>query len=441
MSAAEPRKCVAYYRVSTQMQGKSGLGLEAQQRAVRDHLERTQRTLIGEMTEIESGKKPDRPKLTEALRLCRAAGATLVVARLDRLARSLALVSRLMEAGTDFEAVDFPQANRFTIHILAAVAEYEGRLISERIREGLAAAKARGVKLGGPNQGIGAPASVLEKARQVQLANVRARMRDLAPVIAEIQAAGIVTPIAIARELNARGIRTVCGGPWSNKLIPKLLARLYFGRNAKQAAQAHRAAKHAWMAELAPVIADIRASGCTSARSIARALNARGISACKGGAWRGDVVQALMARLANGLSPLSYVRRTNHLSKLRLIIKEIQASGIHSANGIGRELNARGIRGLLGGRWGANQVRQVLMRLTEGLNRTEFMSTQAAAAVTWVSMLKPIVARIQARGHTSMKGIARELNARRIPAYCGGRWRGTEVRRLMARMEGERQRA
>src|SRR5580704_8892172 len=121
------------------------------------------------------------------------------------------------------------------------------------------------------------------------------------------------------------------------------------------------------------------------------------ISACKGGSWRGDVVQALMARLANGLSPLSYVRRTNHLSKLRLIIKEIQASGIHSANGIGRELNARGIRGLLGGRWGANQVRQVLMRLTEGLNRTEFMSTQAAAAVTWVSMLKPIVARIQAR--------------------------------------------
>src|SRR5262249_31611092 len=114
-------------------------GPEAQQHAVRDHLDKTNRRLIAEFVEIESGKNPDRPKLAEGLRLCRLTGSKLIVARLDRLARNVAFVSRLMESGADFEAVDFPQANRFTVHILAAVAEYEGRLISERTRAGLAA--------------------------------------------------------------------------------------------------------------------------------------------------------------------------------------------------------------------------------------------------------------------------------------------------------------
>src|ERR1700730_14762435 len=137
MNPARTGSFVAYYRVSTQKQGRSGLGLEAQQRAVRDHLDRTNRKLVAELVEIESGKKPDRPKLAEALKLCRLTGSKLIVARLDRLARNVAFVSRLMEAGADFEAVDFPQANRFTIHIMAAVAEYEGRIISERTRAGL----------------------------------------------------------------------------------------------------------------------------------------------------------------------------------------------------------------------------------------------------------------------------------------------------------------
>jgi DNA invertase Pin-like site-specific DNA recombinase len=172
MGTEQPQSCVAYYRVSTQKQGISGLGLEAQQRAVRDHLDRTRRKLIAELVEIESGKNPDRPKLAEALKLCRLTGAKLIVARLDRLARNVAFVSRLMEAGADFEAVDFPQANRFTVHILAAVAEYEARLISERTRAGLAAAKARGVKLGGRRATSGNPAG-LAKARQITWAKSR----------------------------------------------------------------------------------------------------------------------------------------------------------------------------------------------------------------------------------------------------------------------------
>jgi DNA invertase Pin-like site-specific DNA recombinase len=138
-------KFVAYYRVSTARQGRSGLGLEAQQSAVREHLNGGRWKLIAEITEIETGKRVDRPKLAEALKLCRVHGGTLIIAKLDRLARNVAFISTLMESGVDFEAVDFPQANRLTIHIMAAVAEHEAKAISERTKAALAAAKRRGV--------------------------------------------------------------------------------------------------------------------------------------------------------------------------------------------------------------------------------------------------------------------------------------------------------
>src|SRR5688572_7815435 len=128
----------AYYRVSTDRQGKSGLGLEAQQQAVRDYLNGGRWQLVAEVVEVESGKRSDRPKLQEALRLCRLHGATLVIAKLDRLARNVNFVSNLMESGVDFVAVDFPQANRLTVHILAAVAEHEAEAISARTKAALA---------------------------------------------------------------------------------------------------------------------------------------------------------------------------------------------------------------------------------------------------------------------------------------------------------------
>ena len=129
--------------------GRSGLGLEAQRRRCSDYLDGGKWTLVAEVVEIESGKRDDRPKLAEALALCRLTGATLVIAKLDRLARNVAFISNLMESGVDFVAVDFPQANRLTVHILAAVAEHEAEMISERTKAALAAAKARGVQLGG----------------------------------------------------------------------------------------------------------------------------------------------------------------------------------------------------------------------------------------------------------------------------------------------------
>ena len=142
------KKLIAYYRVSTKQQGASGLGLEAQRKAVADYAERSGGKIESSYTEVESGKRADRPELAKAIAHARRSKATLVIAKLDRLARNVAFVSALMEAGCDFVAVDNAAAIRLTIHILAAVAEDEARRISERTTVALAAAKARGTLLG-----------------------------------------------------------------------------------------------------------------------------------------------------------------------------------------------------------------------------------------------------------------------------------------------------
>src|SRR4051795_11943834 len=177
-------KFVAYYRVSTARQGQSGLGLEAQRKAVTDFLDGGDWQLVAEAVEVESGKRSDRPKLQEALRLCRLHGATLIIAKLDRLARNVAFISNLMESGVDFVAVDFPQANRLTVHILAAVAEHEREMIATRTKAALAAAKAHGRRLGGDrgNFGLirdrGHPASVA-----IRSAKANKRAMDLTPIM------------------------------------------------------------------------------------------------------------------------------------------------------------------------------------------------------------------------------------------------------------------
>src|SRR5712671_6423852 len=140
---------VAYFRVSTDKQGASGLGLEAQREAVARYVAGAAGVIVAEFQEIESGKRNDRPQIAAALAACRLRRATLIIAKLDRLARNVHFISSLMESGVEFVAVDFPQANRLTVHILAAVAEHEATMISARTKAALAAAKARGVKLGG----------------------------------------------------------------------------------------------------------------------------------------------------------------------------------------------------------------------------------------------------------------------------------------------------
>jgi DNA invertase Pin-like site-specific DNA recombinase len=226
MASPNTGNFVAYYRVSTERQGRSGLGLEAQQKAVRDYLNGGNWKLVGEFTEIESGKRSDRPQLAEALKACRIRGATLIIAKLDRLARNVAFVSSLMEAGVDFVAVDFPQANRLTVHILAAVAEHKAKMISERIKAALAAAKARGVKLGG-NRGVVLTDAARYAGSKALQARAYARAGDLAPTIADIQASGARSLRAIAAALNARGILTATGtGKWEAAQVARVLARL-----------------------------------------------------------------------------------------------------------------------------------------------------------------------------------------------------------------------
>src|SRR6187397_2824308 len=148
MSPSKTRRFVAYYRVSTDRQGKSGLGLEAQRKAILDYLNGGAWQLTAEFVEVESGKHSDRPQLVAALETCRKHKAKLVIAKLDRLSRNLAFIATLMESGVEFIAVDNPHANKLTVHILAAVAQHEREMISERTKAALAAAKKRGQQLG-----------------------------------------------------------------------------------------------------------------------------------------------------------------------------------------------------------------------------------------------------------------------------------------------------
>src|SRR6201993_719845 len=178
-------KWISYLRVSTQRQGKSGLGLEAQRNAVTEYLNGGQWSLVKEYVEIESRKRSDRPKLAEAIQACRAYGAKLVIAKLDRLSRDAHFLLGLEKAGVDFVAADMPNANRLTVGIMAMVAEEERRMISKRTKDALQAAKRRGVKLGG-DRGVAPTVKIRKLAVEVLRERAAARAADIAPVIAEL---------------------------------------------------------------------------------------------------------------------------------------------------------------------------------------------------------------------------------------------------------------
>ena len=209
-----PRRFVAYLRVSTDRQGRSGLGLEAQREAVARFVAGSGGQVIAEHVEVESGKNNARPKLAEAMAACRAMRATLLVAKLDRLSRNLAFLANLMEAKADFVCCDNPHATPFTLHILAAVAEHERGMISARTKAALAAAKARGVKLGNPELRAGSP-EVVAAARAAHTEQALARALAVLPFIDAARRAGATSLREIATAMTARGIRTPSGrGRW-----------------------------------------------------------------------------------------------------------------------------------------------------------------------------------------------------------------------------------
>jgi DNA invertase Pin-like site-specific DNA recombinase len=221
---------VSYLRVSTAQQGRSGLGVEAQREAVAAYLNGGKWTLVAEFVEIESGKRADRPELAKALALCRAHRAALVVAKVDRLARSQGFLSRILDAGVDVRFCDLPQiegpTGRFLLQSMMSVAELEAGMISARTKAALAASKARGKKLGGFRGRAGTPAD-LAKARAARSSTATAQAEALAPILARIDPTGLSSLRFVAAQLTAEGVPTASGrGEWTATAVSRLRNRL-----------------------------------------------------------------------------------------------------------------------------------------------------------------------------------------------------------------------
>ena len=222
-------KFVSYLRVSTARQGASGLGLEAQRASVSAHLNGGDWSIVSELVEVESGKRSDRPQLLKAMRLCRMHGATLLIAKLDRLSRNVAFLSNLMESGVPFTAADMPEADKTHLQMMMVFAEHETRAISSRTKAALAAAKARGKKLGGRRVSASRFAEIAKQGRAasaaVRSSAAATRVADRLEAVREIQATGAKTLREIAAGLNERSIPTPAQkGSWSAVQVSRILA-------------------------------------------------------------------------------------------------------------------------------------------------------------------------------------------------------------------------
>ncbi|RBW58719.1 recombinase family protein [Ruegeria sp. A3M17] len=221
-------KIVAYIRVSTDKQGRSGLGLEAQQVAIAAYAKAANAVTVAEFQEVESGRNNARPELEKALKMARVMGAKLVIAKLDRLSRNAAFLLKLQDSGVDFVCCDMPDANALTVGIMSVIAQAESRMIGDRTRAAMQAAKARGQKFGNPNG-----AAALRRAGKgngaacaVQRERANARAHDLADVLEDLNGKGFGTLREQADELNKRGIKTARGGQWHPNTVARLRQRL-----------------------------------------------------------------------------------------------------------------------------------------------------------------------------------------------------------------------
>jgi len=218
-------QCVAYYRVSTSRQGASGLGLDAQRATVMQHLSGSTKTVLAEFVEVETGKGANalekRPQLRLALDMCKRTGSTLLIAKLDRLARNVHFVSGLIETGVDFIAADMPNANKVMIQMHAVMSEWERDQISERTKAALAVAKARGLVLGatGPTN-----LTIHIEERKQAAGAFRARLK---PVLDGLMAQGLSRRAMVA-QLNALGIRAPQGGQWSLGQLQRITDTVYY---------------------------------------------------------------------------------------------------------------------------------------------------------------------------------------------------------------------
>jgi DNA invertase Pin-like site-specific DNA recombinase len=228
----EAMDCIAYYRVSTQRQGESGLGLGAQKEAVQRYIAGDKRRrLVASFEEIESGKKNKRPEIHKALAMCKTRNARLVIAKLDRLARNVFFIAQLMETKVDFAACDLPEANPLTIHIMAAMAEHEAKAISKRTKEALARSKKdlggerilKKKNLWGKKGEVWNPSKVAYLAVAARQANVRDRDEPI-KILAKAKKHDGLTLIEIGAELERFGHLPPRGGKWHPASVKRLLA-------------------------------------------------------------------------------------------------------------------------------------------------------------------------------------------------------------------------
>jgi DNA invertase Pin-like site-specific DNA recombinase len=229
----QSKKIIAYYRVSTRKQERSGLGLDGQREAVQNYVQSIGGVLVAEFTEIESGRVCERPSLDLAMRLARKEKASLCVAKLDRLSRNVAFIATILESGVDFAVCNLPMANKLTIHVMAAMAEYEVDMIRDRIKVALKAAKARGKQLGShrPGHWIGHEAARsaggkqgVKIAAETRLAQSQRDYVDVIPTAIRMRSSGASLQ-AIADAINNAGHQTTGGGKWQAMTVQRLLAR------------------------------------------------------------------------------------------------------------------------------------------------------------------------------------------------------------------------
>lgn len=339
------KKFVAYFRVSSRGQARSGLGLDAQRMSVFGFVG-GQNNILAEFTEIESGRSSDRhrPALADAISLCRRTDATLIVAKLDRLARNVAFTSALLQSGLEFVIADMPLANRFTIHIIAAFAEYEHTLMCQRIRAAHEAARAQGRRIGRgfPNK---------EAARlSVALANAAMKKKydafaaRMANHIRELRSVGITTAKGMAEALNSRGIPGIRGGRWHSSTVrdidlraERVLSESRDWVKAAVALQSRGAMK---------AIRRIRTKGFSAYEAIARELNRQDIPSPNGRQWSPWFVRRIEAygeHWTMESHPHLTPRARDKLIKILPVANALKANGVTDYTAIARVLNEQGI--------------------------------------------------------------------------------------------------
>ena len=398
MSGDDPRmngrEIIAYLRVSTHLQGLDGYGIAAQRDAVDRFARGFGCAIVAEYAEVETGRKDhlrNRPQLLRAVAHAKRSKALLVIARLDRLARSVLVTSQLLESNVEFVACDNPHANRLTIQILAAMAEHEGRLISERTKAGLAAARARGVVFP-PGRGF-----TLEEMRRGQRASAIERKRvtaecyaDLVPIVRDLRDQGKALT-AVAEALNALGQRTQRGNAWDASGVQRFLKReglpplppaLRYNKEVaddirRRGVAASRAAFAARTAVAdAPALPIVRAMIAVGATrpAIVAALNERGLCNSEGSPWATGPVLRMLRRagLADPVKHRVNVVPSAALQRRReraretsapylTLIRRLRVAG-HSYPKIATTLNECGYVPPRSDRWTGTTVYQLLLR-------------------------------------------------------------------------------